>query len=117
MLKISTGTTKVDAWESPMPLSPKRWIRSAEMSTSHSPPRPISPKKWFHSTEMSARHSPPRHACKFPTPSPHWPATMDAIQNDDPEEMLTLLKGIKDDLTDGNAQVVMHARTHLSTTK
>ena len=42
---------------------------------------------------------------------------MDAIQNDDPEEMLTLLEAIKADLKHGNAQVVMRARTHLSASK
>ena len=119
--KISTGEAEVPVspFEYPIPRSPKKWIRSTEMPTRHtcSPPRPISPKKWISSTDVSARHSPPKYACKFPSTSPHWPAIMDAIQNDDPEKMLALLHDIKAGLNYENAQVIMNARTHLPVIK
>ena len=112
-----------------MPISPKKWMGSTETSTRHSPPSltptrevyrpamPTSPKKWFHSTDTSTIHSPLRRTHKLPETSPHWPAMVIAIQNDDPEQMLTLLHGIEADLKHETAQVVMNARTHFSVTK
>ena len=93
---LYTDMPKVPAWEPSMPNSPKKLPRS---------------------TETSTIHSPPRRACKFPTTSPHWPATLAAIQNDDQEKLLALLQDMKIDLNYNTDQVIMNVRTHISATK
>ena len=104
--KILTGGTKVSSREPvlqkfPMPPSPEKWTSSTEISTIRVFKQNVKKKK----------------RCKFPSASPHWPATLDAIQDDDQEKMLALLQDMKIDLNYKTDQVIMNARTHISATK
>jgi len=92
-LNSGNGMPKISEWEPSMPIPPGKKMPSAETSTIHGPDR---------------------HACKFPTKSRCWPALVIAIQQDDPEQMLTLLQDIKADLKYDTA---MQAQAHTSTTE